>query len=165
MKRIIIILSLLLFTVSCTAQTPTLCTQASPCVQQCWFTAAVRSCTWVPASQFKGPKGDPGNPGLPGQAATISVGQTNTLPSGSAATVTNSGTAQAAIFNFGIPMGPLWVPPTWLTLTTNPDGTGTLKLSGTLTVCDPTATKCPQWNCLPVASSPTNATLACTVAP
>ncbi|MEG0560713.1 MAG: hypothetical protein RR513_09400 [Muribaculaceae bacterium] len=40
-----------------------------------------------------------------GQAATITVGTTNTLPAGSSATVVNSGTTAAAIFNFGIPQG------------------------------------------------------------
>lgn len=47
----------------------------------------------------KGEKGDPG------QAATITIGTTTTLPAGSSATVTNSGTASAAVFNFGIPKG------------------------------------------------------------
>jgi len=43
--------------------------------------------------------------GPPGQAATIQIGKVTTLPAGSPATVTNSGTSSAAIFNFGIPMG------------------------------------------------------------
>ena len=47
----------------------------------------------------KGAKGDPG------QAATINVGTVTTLPAGSDATVTNSGTTSAAVFNFGIPKG------------------------------------------------------------
>ena len=47
----------------------------------------------------KGEKGDPG------QAATVSVGTTTTLNPGSSATVTNSGTTSAAVFNFGIPRG------------------------------------------------------------
>lgn len=47
----------------------------------------------------KGQKGDPG------AAATISVGTTSTLSPGSSATVTNSGTTSAAVFNFGIPAG------------------------------------------------------------
>ena len=47
----------------------------------------------------KGSKGDPG------QAATVVVGTTSTLPAGSNATVTNSGTSLAAVFNFGIPKG------------------------------------------------------------
>ena len=47
----------------------------------------------------KGEKGDPG------QAATITVGTTTTLPAGSSATVTNSGTTSAAVFNFSIPKG------------------------------------------------------------
>lgn len=36
---------------------------------------------------------------------TITVGTTSTLPAGSSATVTNSGTATDPIFNFGIPKG------------------------------------------------------------
>lgn len=40
-----------------------------------------------------------------GTAATISVGTTITLPAGSPATVTNTGTSAAAILNFGIPQG------------------------------------------------------------
>ena len=47
----------------------------------------------------KGAKGDPG------QAATITVGTTTTLAPGSDATVSNSGTTSAAVFNFGIPKG------------------------------------------------------------
>lgn len=48
------------------------------------------------AIALQGPKGD---------AATVSVGTTTTLPAGSQATVTNSGTASAAVFDFGIPKG------------------------------------------------------------
>lgn len=40
-----------------------------------------------------------------GEAATVTVGTTATLPAGAAATVTNSGTTSAAVFNFGIPQG------------------------------------------------------------
>ena len=36
---------------------------------------------------------------------TITIGDTSTLPAGSSATVTNSGTATDPIFNFGIPKG------------------------------------------------------------
>lgn len=47
----------------------------------------------------KGEKGDPG------QAATITVGNVTTLPAGSSATVTNTGTTSSAVFDFGIPKG------------------------------------------------------------
>ena len=47
----------------------------------------------------KGAKGDKGD------AATITVGTTTTLPAGASATVTNVGTTSAAVFNFGIPKG------------------------------------------------------------
>ena len=46
-----------------------------------------------------------GSQGTPGIPATISIGTVTTLPYGSSATVTNVGTAQNAILNFGIPMG------------------------------------------------------------
>ena len=38
--------------------------------------------------------------------ATVSIGTTSTLPSGSSATVSNVGTNSAAILNFGLPAGP-----------------------------------------------------------
>lgn len=53
----------------------------------------------------QGPAGATGPKGNDGVSATISVGQTTTLPSGSDATVTNVGTNTAARFNFGIPKG------------------------------------------------------------
>lgn len=40
-----------------------------------------------------------------GSAGTIVIGSVSTLPAGSNATVTNSGTSTAAILNFGIPAG------------------------------------------------------------
>jgi hypothetical protein len=46
-----------------------------------------------------------GPAGAQGAAATVSVGTVTTLAAGAAATVTNSGTAQAAVLNFGIPQG------------------------------------------------------------
>jgi hypothetical protein len=52
-----------------------------------------------------GVKGDPGDNGAPGAAATIAAGTTTTLSPGSSATVANSGTSSAAIFDFGIPQG------------------------------------------------------------
>lgn len=56
----------------------------------------------------QGPKGDTGDTGATGPqgpSGTITVGTTTTLPAGSNATVTNSGTSTAAVFNFGIPKG------------------------------------------------------------
>ena len=46
-----------------------------------------------------------GTTGPTGTAATVSVGTTTTLTPGSNATVTNSGTSAAAVFNFGVPRG------------------------------------------------------------
>lgn len=58
----------------------------------------------------KGEKGDTGDVGPMGPAGqdgagTIDVGTTTTLPAGSSAYVTNVGTSQNAILNFGIPQG------------------------------------------------------------
>jgi hypothetical protein len=49
--------------------------------------------------------GGAGPTGPPGAAATISVGSVTTGGAGSQATVTNSGTASAAVLNFTIPQG------------------------------------------------------------
>ena len=43
--------------------------------------------------------------GTDGDAATIQVGTVTTLAAGSSATITNSGTTSAAVFDFGIPRG------------------------------------------------------------
>lgn len=53
----------------------------------------------------QGPVGPAGPQGERGISATITVGSTTTLPSGSSATVTNVGSSSAARFNFGIPKG------------------------------------------------------------
>lgn len=53
----------------------------------------------------RGDKGETGASGAPGQAATIAVESTSTLPAGSSATVTNVGTSSAARLAFGIPKG------------------------------------------------------------
>ena len=52
-----------------------------------------------------GPPGPEGPPGPAGDSSTITVGATATLPAGSDATVVNSGTASAAVLDFGIPKG------------------------------------------------------------
>lgn len=49
--------------------------------------------------------GSTGPTGPAGTTATFSIGTVSTLPAGSSATVTNSGTAQEAVLNFGIPQG------------------------------------------------------------
>jgi hypothetical protein len=49
--------------------------------------------------------GATGSTGPTGSAATITAGTTTTLSPGVSATVTNSGTSSAAIFDFGIPQG------------------------------------------------------------
>ena len=43
--------------------------------------------------------------GAQGEAATVQVGTTTTLPAGNQATVNNSGSSEAAVLNFGIPTG------------------------------------------------------------
>jgi hypothetical protein len=65
------------------------------------------------AQGAKGDQGDqglPGDPGAPGSAATVDAGTTTTVPFGDPATVTNSGTTSAAIFDFEIPQGEQGVP-------------------------------------------------------
>ena len=63
----------------------------------------------IPGDQ--GPKGDQGvqgeqgETGPQGQAATVDVGKVTTLPAGTPASVVNSGTDAAAVFDFGIPQG------------------------------------------------------------
>jgi hypothetical protein len=52
-----------------------------------------------------GTNGKDGATGSAGLAASVSVGTVTTLPPGSKATVTNSGTFSDAVFNFGIPQG------------------------------------------------------------
>ena len=53
-----------------------------------------------------GATGPRGETGATGQSANISIGTVTTLPSGSNATVTNSGTSMDAVLDFGIPRGP-----------------------------------------------------------
>jgi hypothetical protein len=57
--------------------------------------------SWAVLSQA----GNTGATGAQGAAATVSVGTVTTLAAGSQATVTNSGTPQSAVLNFGIPQG------------------------------------------------------------
>jgi len=49
--------------------------------------------------------GTPGTPGAPGLAATIRVGNVNTLAPNTPATVVNTGTVSAAVLDFGLPQG------------------------------------------------------------
>lgn len=66
-----------------------------------------------PASTVPGPPGPTGATGATGStgsAATIAVGTTTTGPAGSSASVTNSGTPTAAVFNFTVPTGPTGAP-------------------------------------------------------
>lgn len=58
-----------------------------------------------PASTVPGPPGTPGTPGANGSAATITVNSTTTGAPGTNASVTNSGTSNAAVLNFTIPRG------------------------------------------------------------
>lgn len=63
---------------------------------------------WLSQGRLQGAKGDTGDTGpqgAPGQAATVQVGQVTTAEPGSNATVTNSGTANAAVLDFSIPRG------------------------------------------------------------
>lgn len=69
---------------------------------------------WLDAGQVEGvvgpqgpqgPQGVQGPTGPTGNAATIAIGNVTTLEPGEPATVTNSGTSGAAVFDFGIPKG------------------------------------------------------------
>ena len=66
---------------------------------------------WVDGGNFQGPqgpqgvKGEQGPTGAKGEAASIRVGTTTTLPAGSNALVENIGTATAAVLNFSLPQG------------------------------------------------------------
>lgn len=53
----------------------------------------------------QGPKGETGDTGQDGITPNIQIGTVTTLEAGSEATVTQSGTAENPIFNFGIPKG------------------------------------------------------------
>ena len=57
-----------------------------------------------------GPQGIQGEKGVPGQAATIELGTVNTGDAGSDVTITNSGTATAAVWNITIPRGATGAP-------------------------------------------------------
>jgi hypothetical protein len=61
----------------------------------------VNAQSWTVIAQV----GGVGPTGASGSAATVTVGSVTTLAAGSSATVSNSGTAQAAVLNFGIPQG------------------------------------------------------------
>lgn len=54
---------------------------------------------------IQGPQGEKGATGAQGAAATIAVGTTTTGAEGTNASVTNSGTSSAAVFDFTIPRG------------------------------------------------------------
>lgn len=78
-------------------------------------------------AQIKGPKGDTGAQGDPGAAATVTVGTTQTGDAGSQASVTNSGDANAAVFNFTIPRGAQGVAGPGVSVgSTAPEAPGTL---------------------------------------
>ena len=66
--------------------------------------APTEGAVWT-AFGVKGDKGDVGGVGDTGDAATISVGTVTTSAPGSNATVTNSGTVHAAVFDFTLPRG------------------------------------------------------------
>lgn len=74
-----------------------------------WFVYDTASSQFVDtninATGPQGATGPTGPQGPQGDAATIAIGTVTTLPAGSNATVTNSGTSEEAVFNFGIPKG------------------------------------------------------------
>lgn len=83
------------------ASTSTLPAGSAATVTNVGSTSAARLAFGIP----KGDKGDTGATGADGDAATIQVGQVETLQPNQQAYVTNVGTSAAAIFNIGIPKG------------------------------------------------------------
>jgi hypothetical protein len=81
------------------------------------------------ATGATGPTGPQGPQGIPGTAATVSVGTTTTGAAGSSASVSNSGTSSAAVFNFTIPRGD--------TGATGPQGSAATIAAGTTTTSAP----------------------------
>jgi len=74
-----------------------------------------------------------GTTGPTGPSSTATVGTVNTLSPGASATVTNSGTTTAAVYNFGIPQGVTGpVGPTGPTGPTGPSGGITLSVTSPL---------------------------------
>ena len=63
------------------------------------------SCCATPGGGGGGGPGPQGPPGVPGAPATVQVGTVSTTAPGTPATVTNTGTAQNAVFDFTIPRG------------------------------------------------------------
>ena len=63
------------------------------------------SCNCNSTTIPRGPQGTPGTNGANGISATVTAGNATVLPVGSNPTVTNTGTVNAAVFNFGIPTG------------------------------------------------------------
>ena len=87
-----------------------------------WFWETdVDPASWVSLGTIRGPQGEPGPDGTPGvAAATIAVGVTNTGQPGTEASVVNSGSSAAAVFNFtSIPRGEKGEP--------GQDGLGTIR--------------------------------------
>jgi hypothetical protein len=72
-------------------------------------------------------------PGTAGAAATITAGTTTTLSPGASATVANSGTSSAAVFNFGIPAGATGAAGTSATVAVGTTTTGAPGSSATVT--------------------------------
>lgn len=83
------------------ASTSTLPAGSSATVSNVGSTSQARLAFGIP----KGDKGDTGAAGADGDAATITVGQVETLQPNQPAYVQNVGTTSAAIFNIGIPKG------------------------------------------------------------
>lgn len=93
---------------------------------------------WVNIGKLQGPqgpKGDPGTAGAPGTAATIAVGTVTTGEAGTDVEITNSGTSNAAVFNFKIPQG--LQGPTGPTGPAGATGPGATVAAGTVTMTSP----------------------------
>lgn len=82
-----------------------------------------------PASTVPGPPGTPGTPGTNGTSATVAVGTTTTGAPGTNASVTNSGTSAAAVFNFTIPRGDPGISKRIVTLSGTTDASGNVSFT------------------------------------
>ena len=90
---------------STVVQTPVTSTVTATAVGPQGATGATGATGAAGADGIDGADGADGADGSDGAAATIAVGTVSTGAAGSSATVTNSGTSSAAVFDFAIPQG------------------------------------------------------------
>ncbi|RZU39316.1 collagen-like protein [Edaphobacter modestus] len=87
-----------------------------------------------------GATGATGATGAAGTAATITVGTVTPLSPGATPTVTNAGTSNAAILNFGIPSTPAVIPDVQVVMPTSAIAANSCTTAGTVTMTGVTTT-------------------------